>query len=333
MSKIRTENEDASSAQKEVTSINKETKQLKYFLTNRTVKIEPIPKPNEWKNLVGEALPQGFFLENTERSFDLPMNMKTGQPYKVLDNVERHYTPEFPDERLTELEYFSRLKGEDLSFTAIERNFWKGYMDPKHSGKSTKPFVVKIPPQGITLNMNNVEDYLRLKVLEANVHSGWIAPSWDTKYDRPSYMYAIVDTKVSTDRKKELIELKRKALAEFEKIADSEDLLREFFIVKDPLTPITRGTSKDFLYNQAFDLAETNPKYFLEVVRDEHREEKIIVYNACRAGALNKSGKDKYETPGGEILGTMGDVIHILKDPERIEFRKKLEYQIQNTKF
>ncbi len=330
----RTENTEDTQKEKEVTSIKKEdVKQLKYFLINRTVRIEPIPKPNEWKNLVGEALPQGFFLEGTERSFDLPMNMKTGQPYKILDNVDKYFTPEFPDEKLTELEYFSKLIGQDLSFTAVERNFWKGYMDPKHTGKTTKPFTVRIPSQGLSLNLNTLEDYLKLKVLEANVHSGWIAPSWSDRYDRPTYMYAIVDEKISTDRKKELIELKRKALAEFEKIADSEDLLREFFIVKDPLTPISRNTSKDFMYNQAFDLAETNPKYFLEVVRDENRNEKLIVYNACRAGALNKSGKDKYETPGGELLGSMGDVIHLLKDPERIEFRKKLEYQIQNTKF
>jgi hypothetical protein len=314
-------------------TINKEVKQLKYFLTNKTVRIEPIPKPNEWKNLVGEALPQGFFLEGTERSFDLPMNMKTGQPFQVLNNIDRHYTPEFPDEKLTEMEYFSKLLGKDLSFTAIERNFWKGYMDPKHSGLSTKPFTVKVPSQGLSLNMNSIEDYLKLKVLEANVHSGWIAPSWAERFDKPSYMYAIVDEKISTDRKKELIELKRKAFSEYEKIADSEDLLREFMIVKDPLTPISRNTSKEWLANQVYDLAEMNPKYFLEIVQDENRTEKLIVYNACRAGALEKSGKDKYQTPGGEILGTMGDVIHLLKDPERIEFRKKIEYQIQNTKF
>lgn len=302
----------------------------KNFLQHRIVKVEPIPQPNEWRNLVGEALPQSFMLEGTTRTFDLPRDIRTGQFKKILDDKTKVITPQFPDEPMTELEFFSRMIGYDLSFTKREYNYWTGYVDPKDPIGNIKPYRVKVEKEGMSLDLSSPEDHLKYKVLLANSHA-WIAPSWAEKFTIPTYMFALVDEKVNTDSKKEMIQLKRKANAEFDKIADSDELLREFLIVKDPNNIISKTASKDFVFNQVYEVLEKDPKYFLTIVEDPYRIEKILVYKAVRAGALIKSAKDRYETPGGETLGSMGDLIHLLNEPEKLEFRKRLEYQIETN--
>jgi len=157
----------------------------------------------------------------------------------------------------------------------------------------------------------------------------YIAPSWEERDYHPSYIYALVDEKISTDRRKEMIDLKLKATVEFNRISESRELLAEFLIAKDPTINISKGASQEFLFNQVYDILDKDPKYFLSVISDPYWNDKIFIYKAVKAGALVKTSKDRYATIGGEEIGKMGDVIHYINDPERIEFRKRIEHQIK----
>jgi len=75
---------------------------------------------------------------------------------------------------------------------------------------------------------------------------------------------------------------------------------------------------------------ETNPKLFLSIVNDEYKDDKILIFRAIRAGALKKIST-KYFTMGDEPLGVLGDVISLINNPEKIDFRKKLEFQVENS--
>ena len=101
--------------------------------------------------------------------------------------------------------------------------------------------------------------------------------------------------------------------------------------IKDPNNVISAKATTEFLFNQVYEVLETNPKMFLSIVTDPNREDKIFIFKAVRAGALKKMS-GKYYTIGDEPLGAMGDVISLLNNPERIEFRKKLEFQIESNK-
>lgn len=303
------------------------TVELVDFLPEKIVRIVPIPRPNYWKNLVGESLPEPFQYEGTSRSFDLPKDIKTGRYKKIFDDIKKVYSKQFPDEALTELEIFSRLIGKDLSYNKTEGNFWRGDSPTLDPTKAEKPYRVFVPREGMSLDLSNPEDNLKFRVLKANTDR--IAPSWEERDYLPNYVFAIVDENVTIDREKERNKLEIQAISEFSKIQDNRELLAEFLIAKDPSINISKSASTDFLFNQVFNIVKNDPKFFLSVMRDEYWKDKVMIYKAVKAGALVKISKDKYATVGGEEIGKIADVIHYLNDPEKIEFRKRLEHQIK----
>jgi len=104
----------------------------------------------------------------------------------------------------------------------------------------------------------------------------------------------------------------------------------EFKNIKDPNNIISKTASTDFLFKLVYEVMETNPKLFLSIVNDEYREDKILIFKAVRAGVLKKIST-KYFTMGDEPLGVLGDVISLINNPEKLEFRKKLEFQVENS--
>lgn len=300
----------------------------KEFLVNKKIKVRPISKPNLWKNLTGQVQENimGDMFGEAKAIFTLCKSIKTGDFYRVIDDIEKVITPQFPDQSLTEMEFLSKMIGKDLSYHREENNFWKGDADT-----GLKPYSYSVPANGTILDLANPYDYIAYKVLLSN-NKNYISPSYEERYRIPTYKFMLIDEEVVINTKRERIDLELKATEEFNKIKGSRELLMEFLICKDPKNIISNTASDDFLFSQVYDVLKSDPKYFLTIVEDDLKNEKVLVYKAVKAGALVKQGRDLYETPGGESLGKLSDIIHILKDPEKSEFKIKLQHQISNYK-
>lgn len=305
---------------------NKTKLPFKDFLAERIVKVVPV-ETRTFTNQQVEQLPEGFIHEGMGRSLELKRDRTTGEFLPIFDHVNKVVTPQFPEEPMTELEFFSRMTGYDLSFTKEVKNFWAGWVSEGPNNKGKQPYSVKLPKEGFTLNLSNVWDNITWRVLKTN--DKYIAPSWETKNAKPTYWFALVDEKVSVDVKKERIMLELRATEEFNKIKDHREMLMEFLIIKDPNNIIAKTSSTDFLFGLVYDVLKNNPALFLSIVTDEYREDKILIFKAVRAGALKKIG-NKYFSMGDEPLGNLGDVISLLNSAEKIEFRKKIEFQVEN---
>jgi hypothetical protein len=299
---------------------------FKDFLAERIVKVVPV-ETRTFTNQQIEQLPEGFIHEGMGRSLELKRDRTTGEFLPIFDHVNKVVTPQFPEEPMTELEFFSRMTGYDLSSTKEVKNFWAGWVSEGPNNKGKQPYSVKLPKEGFTLNLSNVWDNITWRVLKTN--DKYIAPSWETKNAKPTYWFALVDEKVSVDVKKERIMLELRATEEFNKIKDHREMLMEFLIIKDPNNIIAKTSSTDFLFGLVYDVLKNNPALFLSIVTDEYREDKILIFKAVRAGALKKIG-NKYFSMGDEPLGNLGDVISLLNSAEKIEFRKKIEFQVEN---
>jgi len=297
------------------------------FLNKRTVRVVPI-ESRTFTNQQVEQLPEGFIHEGMGRSLELKRDRTTGEFLPIFDHIEKVLTPQFPDEPMTELEFFNRISGYDLSFAKETKNFWSGWISDGPNNKGKLPYSVKLPKEGLTLDLTNVWDNITWRVLKTN--DKYIAPSWESRNAKPTYWFALVDEKVSVDRKKEEINLRLKATEEFNRMKDHRELLMEFMIIKDPNNIISKTASTDFLFNLVYEVMETNPKLFLSIVNDEYKDDKILIFRAIRAGALKKIST-KYFTMGDEPLGALGDVISLINNPEKIDFRKKLEFQVENS--
>lgn len=297
------------------------------FLAKKVVRVVPI-ETRTFTNQQIEQLPEGFIHEGMGRSLELKRDRTTGEFLPIFDNIENVITPQFPDEPMTELEFFSKITGYDLAFSKDSKNFWSGWISEGPNNRGKLPYSVKLPKEGLTLDLSNAWDNITWRVLKTN--DRYIAPSWELRNAKPTYWFALVDERISVDLKKEEINLKLKATEEFNKIKDHREILMEFMIIKDPNNIISKTASTDFLFNLVYEVMETNPKLFLSIVNDEYREDKILIFKAVRAGVLKKIST-KYFTMGDEPLGVLGDVISLINNPEKLEFRKKLEFQVENS--
>lgn len=293
------------------------------FLQKRFVKLAPIAR-DVIPGVPYEKLPDGFIYQGMSRSLERARDIKTGYFKSLFDNSKKVITPQFPEEPMTELEFFCKISGQPLD----KEEFWAGHVDRNDRTKSKIPYTVQLPSDGVMYDLSNVKDNIDYRVVKS--HSGkYIAPSWEERNHRPTYWFALVDEKISTDRKMEEIKLKLKATEEFNKIKDSRELLAEFLIIYNGEATPSPSTSTEWLFNQVYSLMESNPSQFLSVVDDPSRDEKILIFKALRAGALKKQSK-KYFTLGEQPLGNLAETIGYFKNPENYDFVEKIRFQVES---
>jgi hypothetical protein len=294
-----------------------------YLKPGKIIKVTPTIE-KDFTNQTVEVLPENFIHPNAVRRLELRPD-GNGSFTQIFDTVTKHLTKEG---EMTELEWFSHMKGKDLDVHKTESNFWSGWMNRSNPTLNFKPYEVVLPREGKDIDLGTVEGMLEYKVLLSNTHK-FIAPSWDERYNRPTYWFALIDEKITVDKKTEKMNLTVSANTEFMKIKDHRELLMEFLIVKDPSNPVGDNATTDWLRTQVYDIVENNPKLFIALAEDPDRDAKVMVFKGVRANAIKKSG-DKYYTLGEEPIGKLGDVIGWLNDPTKVDFRKRVENQIDN---
>jgi len=94
----------------------------KDFLRQRTVRVVPV-ETRTFVNQQVEQLPEGFIIEGMSRSLELKRDKTTGEFLPIFDNIQKVITPQFPDEPMTELEFFNRITGYDLSLLRRLKTF------------------------------------------------------------------------------------------------------------------------------------------------------------------------------------------------------------------
>lgn len=300
--------------------------EYKNFLSKKIVRVQPLDikiSPNQQY----EQLPEGFLMPNAQRTFPLRRDNVTGGFVEIFDRFNK-FAVKGHDDPMSELEFMSMMVGEDLDFH--KSTFWSGKMDRENPSNNRTPYVAVVPASGRVLDLSNPKDYIDYKIL-STWFDKYISPSWQERNARPSYVFALVDEKVDVDVKKEKINLKLKAMSEFNKIKDSSVLLKEVLLLDNPRNVFGDNVSHEYLFNLVYTMVEETPQRFLNALSDPEKEMKLLIHKAVKAGAIKKSG-DKYYTMAEEPLGLLGELIAVLKDPEKIQFREKIEFQVDNYK-
>ena len=90
---------------------------LETFFIDKVVKVVPIVRPNSWGHKYqisedGKDKTNGSYQFNTALTYlSVPVSKKTGLYIRPLDNIKKVRTPEFPDDEITEQEFFERMLG------------------------------------------------------------------------------------------------------------------------------------------------------------------------------------------------------------------------------
>lgn len=277
-------------------------------LTDKIIKIKPLVKTNSF---ITEANKDGATLfEGAKQEFLLPNNAD-GSWVAILDKEEQKYF----EEQLG-------LSPNALTFNVTNKeqrnkSFWKN-------------FGLKITSEGITLNLANPLDNLKWRI--AKVSTKKIAPSWSEKDARGEYRFVILEEDVTNKETLNKTNLVKTAWIEYGKIEQNNAKMCNVLRLMDRRVAPDKENNTEFLQASLSDIISSNPKHFIDIVKDEDMDLKNFIDDCVQAGLIKRVAKHTYKFPEGDEKYTMDTLAVFLKDLEN-EFRyTKLKQQLKNSK-
>lgn len=254
-----------------------EEKPLINCLRNEQVIVRYLPKQSRMVTNPKHVL-FGGMAENATRTFVVPM-LSSGRYVNVLTDSEKDF-----------LEELMGLPANALSIYKKVDNFWD---DANEAGISK----VTLRKQDNYLNLANVEDYIRYKILLANKE--YIAPSLEALETNPkaTYQFVILTEDSETQSAKKGMTILMQCYTAYGKIEDDVDALR---VIIETLTGVTvhKNTKKEFLQTKANELIQGNSKMFLKIATDPMLQTKVLIRRCIEEGLIAHRGNQYYIKEG-----------------------------------
>jgi hypothetical protein len=307
----------------EIEEVEEEKIPLHNYLSNKRIKVIPVQAGARWSGLLanGEEKKKDAYMYNkVKRSYQVPFHTanKGGGLHKVLDNMIPRKTVQYPNEELTEQQFFEKLLGADLNpLLPKESNFWR----------TDKRSRVVMDKKGLVLDLADTMGMLRYKILKTNAKK--IAPSPELQNSRGSYEFMLVDESVQVNKMADQADLKSKAYIRYAEVAQSTKTMEDF--MKSTGKGLTSNPDPIWLKTQIFKMVEEDPRLFLSYANDDFYETRILIHDGVKCGALAKIKEDLYGLDNGHEIGNINDTITYLTQPEnqpivaRIHTLKKMK--------
>ena len=263
-------------AKEDKKSINEE-KPLVNCLKNEQIIIRYLPRQSRMVTNPKHVL-FGGMAENATRTFVVPM-LSSGRYVNVLTDSEKDF-----------LEELMGLPPNALSIYKKVDNFWD---DANEAGISK----VTLRKQDNYINLANVEDYIRYKILLAN--KDYIAPSLEALETNPkaTYQFVILTEDSETQSAKKGMTTLMQCYTAYGKIEDEVDTLR---VIIETLTGVRvhKNTKKEFLQTKVNELIQGNSKMFLKVATDPMLSTKVLIRRCVEEGLIAHRGNQYYIKDG-----------------------------------
>nr|DAP62177.1 MAG TPA: hypothetical protein [Crassvirales sp.] len=254
-----------------------EEKPLVNCLKNEQIIIRYLPRQSRMVTNPKHVL-FGGMAENATRTFVVPM-LSSGRYVNVLTDSEKDF-----------LEELMGLPPNALSIYKKVDNFWD---DANEAGISK----VTLRKQDNYLNLANVEDYIRYKILLAN--KDYIAPSLEALETNPkaTYQFVILTEDSETQSAKKGMTTLMQCYTAYGKIEDEVDTLR---VIVETLTGVRvhKNTKKEFLQTKVNELIQGNSKMFLKVATDPMLSTKVLIRRCVEEGLIAHRGNQYYIKDG-----------------------------------
>lgn len=292
-------------------------KPIKNFLIDKKIKVVPVQAGKKWSELLVDGdkrKDEPFMLNKVKRSYQVPLKPveQGGGVHVILDNLVAYKTVQFPNEELTEQQFFEKMLGTDLNpLLPKEQNFFR--MDKRSR--------VQMDKRGMTLNLANALDMLKYKILKSNKKK--IAPSAELHDRRATYEFMLLDERAEIDKGARLADIKSKAAIKYAEISQSEKSMVDFFKVLGKGIPVM--VDEKWLKTNIYKLVELDPELFLSYATDSFYQDKIRIHDAVQLGVLRKIKDDLYALDNGHEIGTITDVITYLNDPQNGTIKARIQ--------
>lgn len=190
--------------------------------------------------------------------------------------------------------------------TDSEKNFLEEYMHLQKNALSIygdywKNYFVRVPKEGITLNLSDPEDYIRYKVLLLNDKR--IAPSVQILNNSPkaTYEFVLSSDNAEVTLAKTKMQIKKECYKWLGKYEEDYDLLKTIVETLGGRN-VSHNTKLGALQVQIGDILEEDPEKFLKVATSPLLATQVIITKGISAGAVAKQGNYYYFKSEGKKL-------------------------------
>jgi len=276
-------------------TISKEVAFGKGYLKNKTVYLKPIVRGGR---MVSDPAHVAYFqYEGSSNWFQLPLNDK-GNMVNPFDSEE-------------EKNFFEKVLDLDLGIHG-KGNFWE-----KFFVKVIKDFALM--HNGYEFDLSDPMEVLRYKV---TTKQEFVAPNWESRYNRPEYRFALVDEdyeiQAEADASSELIE----AYTYFGAIKSSTPKMRDFlgiyFNETKQLKFVPEDSDKVWLQKEIKKIIDDDIKNVLKVINDKDAPIKKFILDGIRASSISKDGRNKYTISGEGVSQNLEELVTYLKKAEEV---------------
>lgn len=288
----------------------------KGILQNKKVRLKPILKPGK---MIKDPKHIGYFMFNDAfKNYVLPRDRHTGS-YKPILTKE-------------ELEFFSQELQMDLSFTKKVDNFWD-----KYSVRVVKNDLLM--KEGLTFDLSdpyNNLDYRIFKSLKLT------APSYEARGNSPKYKWYLAEENEELRHEAKEIEKTKDLWIYFGSIQNSKkklmDILSVYYAEKSRSNEIDVNATIEWFNSEVSKLIHNEPEFVLKCMNDDSFTIKAFIIDGVRSGAINKTGRNKYNIIGDssnyDYIGLTNRLISLkeISDDDYIRISEQIEKYLKDKK-
>lgn len=212
------------------------------------------------------------------------------------------------------------LEKGSMNRNKVKNNYWAKYK-------------IEVPKDGLTLHLDNINDYIAYKVLVAN--KSLIADSLETLKNRRllSYEFFISKANEEATEGKKSLDVLQKAFNEYAKIDKKKDEKR---IILELMmnTVLSEKMTDEEISNKYKEYLVGNPQKFLNTISDKHFEMKKFIQKALQKGVLCYKGlniilkSNQMPLSAGSETADMLAAVSYLENPAHSDVKALIESQM-----
>jgi len=277
---------------------------------SRKVKVKIIRRDGGWLPPEHEA---SVMMQDSKIIFCVPASASTQLLINPLAGLDK--------DQLNFLAKKMGLKdGEEFNIYRKENNFWRR-------------FEVRLTRDGDYFDLGTPVDFLKWAVLRTD--SDKIAPSWNDRFNRGTYKFALIEEGEEDKQKINKADMMKEAYRLYGRLEVTESKMRDFLWVyylnfKDAQKPPKQATP-EFLKTQIADIVENNTDRFLELANDPDYETKLLVKKGMDVGGIAQRKGKYFLGDDSDPVGNLTDLIEFLDDDRNQQDRLKIMHLIEKA--
>jgi len=294
----------------ETLTTEQETKINTYIRTGK-IRVEPIRRSSDW--LLPES-DSAFMNAGAKQEYVVPNSLRTGALIDPLWDLTQ--------EQLTEVTTQLGFKNNDaLNVNKPNKeNYW-----------INRPVI--LDRYGKHLYLSNISDFIAYRILKVN--TDYIAPSYEERYNKGTYKFALVSENEESKLKISKVDIKKEAWMLFGKIDGSArkmaDFLWIYFLLnvdKEAKRP-PNNPSIEYCKAEVGRIIDEKVGMFLQIMTDPEFETKALIQRGINNGLIHRDGMTFTVFGETSSKSNLEGLIGYLKDERNNNIRLSLIGKLQ----